>query len=160
MKARVLVVAGIMVPGLLLLITGPAFAQVDVTDAWVRGTVPAQTATGAFMTLQAHSPAKLVGAATPAATTVELHEMKMEGDVMKMRPVKSIDLPAMQAVQLKPGGYHVMLIGLKAPLAAGTKVPVTLKIQEGGKVTEQTVSAEVRDIAAGGTSSGMPGMKQ
>lgn len=159
MKARFLAVLSVAFPCAMLSVT--AYAQVDVTDAWVRGTVPAQTSTGAFMTLQAHGAAKLIGASSPAAKSVELHETKMEGDVMHMRPVKSIDLPAMQPVQLKPGGYHVMLVGLKAPLAKGGTVPVTLKIQAGGKVTEQTVTAEVRDIAAAGDSSGMgmPGMK-
>jgi len=136
-------------------VSGVAHAQVDVRGAWVRGTVPAQSSTGAFMTLQAHSAAKLVGASSPAAGTVELHEMKMDGNVMRMHAVPSIDLPAMQPVELKPSGYHVMLIGLKAPLAKGTTVPITLKIQQGGKMMEQKVNAEVRDISATGDGGGM-----
>jgi len=132
------------------LASGAAFAQVDVSNAWARGTVPAQTASGVFMTLQAHEAAKLVGVSSPAAASVELHEMKMEGNVMRMRPVASIDLPKMQQVELKPGGYHVMLMGLKGQLKKGDKVPLTLKIEQGGKVTEQRVDAEVRDLSASG----------
>ena len=142
-----MMVATALVPGL-------AAAEVDVSNAWVRGTVPAQTSTGAFMTLQAHSAAKLIGASSPAAKTVELHRMTMDGNVMRMRPVIAIDLPAMQPVELSPGSYHVMLIGLTAQLVKGSTVPITLKIRENGKVTEQTVTAQVRDITAGADSSG------
>ncbi|AOY92010.1 hypothetical protein BKK79_09540 [Cupriavidus sp. USMAA2-4] len=132
------------------LASGAALAQVDISNAWARGTVPAQTASGAFMTLHAHEAAKLVGVSSPVAASVELHEMKMDGSVMRMRPVASIDLPKMQDVELKPGGYHVMLMGLKSQLKAGDKVPLTLKIEQGGKVTEQRVDAEVRDLGAMG----------
>ncbi|MGO4331326.1 copper chaperone PCu(A)C [Cupriavidus sp. 2TAF22] len=144
------------VPAALLaaLCSGAAFAQVDVSNAWARGTVPAQTATGVFMTLHAHEPAKLVGVSTPAAATAEVHEMKMDGNVMRMRAVGALDLPRMQDVELKPGGYHVMLMGLKAPLKKGDTVPLTLKIEQGGKVIEQKVDAEVRDLAAGAPAAG------
>ncbi|MDF3835203.1 copper chaperone PCu(A)C [Cupriavidus basilensis] len=125
-----------------------ALAQVDVSNAWARGTVPAQTATGVFMTLHAHTPAKLVGVSTPAAATAEVHEMKMDGNVMRMRALGALDLPAMQDVELKPGGYHVMLMGLKAPLKKGDKVALTLKFEQGGKMVEQKVDAEVRDLGA------------
>ncbi|SOZ98609.1 conserved hypothetical protein, DUF461; putative TRANSMEMBRANE PROTEIN [Cupriavidus taiwanensis] len=134
------------------LASGAALAQVDVSNAWVRGTVPTQTASGAFMVLHAHQDAKLVGVSSPLAAA-ELHEMKMEGNVMRMRQVKSLDLPKMQNVELKPGGYHVMLMDLKAQLKPGDTVPITLKIEQGGKVVEQKVTAEVRSMvpaAAGG----------
>ncbi|SDC38391.1 hypothetical protein SAMN05216345_10265 [Cupriavidus sp. YR651] len=130
-----------------LLGSAHAMAQVDVSNAWVRGTVPAQTASGAFMTLHAHDTAKLVGVSSPVATA-ELHEMKMENNVMRMRQVPSLDLPKMQNVELKPGGYHVMLMGLKSQLKAGDTVPITLKIEQNGKVIEQQVKAEVRDLTA------------
>lgn len=133
---------------LLSLLPVSAWAQqVDVSNAWVPGTVPAQTATGAFMTLRAHEPAKLVGATSSAAAQVELHEMRMEDNVMRMREVKSIELPRMKDVELKRGGLHVMLSGLKNQLKPGDKVPLTLRIEQGGKVTEQVVTAEVRDMA-------------
>ncbi len=134
-----------------------ALAQVDVSNAWARGTVPAQTATGVFMTLHAHTPAKLVGVSTPAAATAEVHEMKMDGNVMRMRALGALDLPAMQDVELKPGGYHVMLMGLKAPLKKGDKVALTLKFEQGGKMVEQKVDAEVRDLGAAAPAAGAHG---
>jgi copper(I)-binding protein len=139
-----------------VLASGAALAQVDVSNAWVRGTVPTQTASGAFMVLHAHDDAKLVGVSSPVAVA-ELHEMKMEGNVMRMRQVKSLDLPRMQDVELKPGGYHVMLMGLKSQLKKGDTVPITLKIEQGGKVIEQKVTAEVRDMVPTAASGGHAG---
>lgn len=131
-----------------LLGSAHALAQVDVSNAWVRGTVPAQSASGAFMTIHAHEAAKLVGVSSPVAAA-ELHEMKMENNVMRMRQVQSLDLPRMKDVELKPGGYHVMLLGLKSQLKAGDTVPLTLKIEQNGKIVEQQVKAQVRDLTAG-----------
>jgi copper(I)-binding protein len=110
-----------------------AFAQaVDVHGAWARATVQGQMATGAFMTLTAKEGSKLVGVSSPVAGVAEVHEMKMEGDVMKMRAVEGgLDLPAGKAVTLKPGGYHVMLMDLKTPLQKDTTIPVTLLLQDG-----------------------------
>ena len=110
----------------LLMTAALAQAQIQVEGAWARASVQGQKATGAFMKLTAKDGAKLVSASSPAAGVTEVHEMKMEGDVMKMRAVTGLDLPAGQAVELKPGGYHVMLMDLKAPLAKGSTVPVTL----------------------------------
>jgi copper(I)-binding protein len=109
-----------------------AFAQnVTVTDAWARATVQGQKATGAFMKITAKDNAKLVGVTSPAAGVVEIHEMKMDKDVMKMSALPNgLDLPAGKVVELKPGGYHVMLIDLKAPLAKDTTVPLTLTLQD------------------------------
>ena len=107
-----------------------AQAQVTVKDAWVRATVAQQKATGAFMQLQSAQDAKLISAQSPVAGVVEVHEMAMDGGVMKMRAVPSLALPAGKAVELKPGGYHVMLMDLKAPLAKDTTVPVTLTFQD------------------------------
>ncbi|WP_024973859.1 copper chaperone PCu(A)C [Ralstonia pickettii] len=133
-----------------LLASAAAFAQVTVQDAWVRGTVPGQTSSGAFMTLQSADGAKVVGVTTPVAGTAEIHEMKMEGNVMRMRAVPSLELPKGQTVQLKPGGYHVMLMDLKQPLAKDATVPLTLKVELADKrVVEQKVEARVRDLTAG-----------
>lgn len=109
-----------------------AFAQnVTVTDAWARATVQGQKATGAFMKITAKDNAKLVGVSSPVAGVAEIHEMKMEKDIMKMAALPNgLDLPAGKAVELKPGGYHVMLMDLKAPLAKDTTVPVTLTFQD------------------------------
>ena len=105
-------------------------ARVDVQGAWARASVPGQSGTGAFMRLTAREPLRLVGASSPAAGVVEVHEMKMEGDVMRMRAVPGLDLPAGKTVELKPGSYHVMLLDLKAPLAKGSQVPVTLRLKD------------------------------
>ncbi len=108
------------------------FAQnVTVTDAWARATVQGQKATGAFMKITAKDNAKLVGVSSPVAGVAEIHEMKMEKDVMKMAALPNgLDLPAGKAVELKPGSYHVMLMDLKAPLAKDTTVPLTLTLQD------------------------------
>jgi hypothetical protein len=128
----------------------PAVAQVVVTDAWVRGTVAGQKATGAFMQLKSATDASLVGAASPVAGIVEVHEMKMEGGMMKMNAVDRLPLPAGKTVELKPGGYHVMLMDLKQPLKEGETVPVTLTFEDkAGKKQTVEVKAPVRPLAAG-----------
>jgi copper(I)-binding protein len=121
---------------------------IDVTNAWVRATVPGQGGTGAFMTLMSHAGAKLVGVSTPVAGVAEVHEMKMEGNTMKMRAVPSIELPAHASVELKPGGYHLMLMDLKQPLSHGTSVPVTLQFEDAkGVRSSLDVSLPVRTAA-------------
>lgn len=121
----------------------PAHAQaadaqpVRVEGAWARASVQGQMGTGAFMTLTASQPLKLVGASSPVAGVTEVHEMKLEGDVMKMRPIASLDLPAGQPVVLRPGGHHLMLMDLKAPLAVGTSVPVTLRLRDAAGATRE-----------------------
>lgn len=118
---------------ILLALGASAWAQsaaVDVQGAWARATVQGQKATGAFMKLTAKDNAKLVSASSPAAGVVEIHEMKMDGGVMKMRAIPSLDLPAGKAVELKPGGYHVMLMDLKEPLKKETTVPITLVVKD------------------------------
>jgi copper(I)-binding protein len=126
-----------------------AHAQVEVTDAWVRGTVPGQKATGAFMRIKANQGATLLGAQSPAGGLAEIHEMRRDGDVMRMRAVPKLQLPAGTTVELKPGGYHVMLMDLKAPLKRGDIVPIKLRLQgKDGKAAEVDVQAEVRDLTA------------
>jgi copper(I)-binding protein len=105
-----------------------AAAQVSVSDPWIRATVPQQKVAGAFMQLRSAKPAKLVEVKSPVAGRVELHQMAMEGQTMRMRAVESIDLPAGQAVNLASGGYHVMLFDLKRQLKDGEQVPLTLTV--------------------------------
>ncbi|WKB52881.1 copper chaperone PCu(A)C [Eleftheria terrae] len=116
-----------------------AATPIQVHAPWARPTVAGQTSGGGFLTLENQGPTadKLVGAATPVAGSTELHSMKMEGPVMRMRHVEAIDLPAGQKVELKPGGLHVMFFGLKAPLKAGDTVPLTLRFEKAGEVTVQ-----------------------
>jgi periplasmic copper chaperone A len=128
----------------LALVASQAWAEVTVTEAWVRGTVPKQTATGAFMKLKSTEDISLVGAASPVANIVEVHQMVMSGNVMAMRAIDDLPLPAGKTVELKPGGYHVMLMELVKPLKAGDKVPITLIIGGKGKTTKVEVTAEVR----------------
>ena len=140
---------GILIGSIALFIGTSAFAQVDVKGAWVRGTVQGQKASGAYLEITSKDAATLVGAASPVAGTVEIHEMRMEGDVMRMRAIPRLALPAGKKVELKPGGYHVMLVDLKQPLAKGDKVALTLSVEgPDKKVQKIDVQAEVRDLTA------------
>ena len=125
---------------LALALVGLSWAQtpaVQVEAAWARATVPGQRGTGAFMSLTAAQGLRLVGVSSPVAGVAEVHEMKMEGDVMRMRPVTALDLPAGKKVELKPGGYHLMLMDLKQPLLKDTRIPVTLSFQNAQGQTSQ-----------------------
>ena len=104
-------------------------APVAVEGAWARASVQGQMASGAFMRLTAPEASRLVRAESPVAGVVEVHEMKMEGNVMKMRALPGLDLPAGQAVELKPGGYHVMLMDLRQQVKVGDEVPLRLVIE-------------------------------
>ena len=112
--------------------TAPVFGNGNVTisDSWVRPTVAGQKATGAFMKITAKENSKLLGVSSPVAGLAEIHEMKMEKDVMKMGAISSLDLPAGKAIELKPGSYHLMLMDLKASVDKGAKVPLTLRFQD------------------------------
>lgn len=124
-------------------------AQVTVKEPWVRGTVASQKATGAFMQLSTTEAVRLVEAKSGAAKIVEIHEMRMEGDRMMMQAVPGLDLVPGKTLELKPGGYHVMLIDVVKPLNAGDKVPLTLVLEGKDKKRIQVdVSAEVRALNA------------
>lgn len=128
---------------------GTAFAaDINVKAPWVRGTVTGQQATGAFMEITSTTGATLIGASSPIANITEIHEMKMDGGVMKMRAVARLDLPAGKPVTLGPGdNYHVMLMELKQPLKKGDFVPLTLRVESKDKRVEAIeIKAEVRDL--------------
>ncbi|MGL1832841.1 copper chaperone PCu(A)C [Rhodocyclaceae bacterium SMB388] len=149
----------LLASALTLALVMPAFAQVTVSDPWVRGTVAPQRATGAFMQLTAEKDARLVGAGSPAAGVVEIHEMAMENDVMRMRRIDRLDLPAGQTVELKPGGHHVMLMDLKQDMSADMTVPLTLIFEDAaGARFEQTIEAPVVPLgtAQQGMGAGQP----
>jgi copper(I)-binding protein len=121
--------------------------SVEVKDAWVRGTVPSQKVTGAFMEITGKTAARLISAESPAAATVEIHNMSMQNGVMKMFAVEGIDIPAGKTVKLASGGYHVMLMGLKQQMKAGERVPLKLTFELADKKRESVdLSVEVRDI--------------
>jgi copper(I)-binding protein len=127
-----------------------AQAQTTVKDPWVRGTVAGQKATGMFAQVTSASGGKLVSATSPVAGVVEIHEMVMDGSVMKMRAVAGLDLPAGKTVELKPGGFHVMLMDLKQELKVGESVPLTLVIESaGGKRESVELKAPVKPLADG-----------
>lgn len=131
-------------------LTAPVWAQVDVTEPWVRATVPHQKATGAFMNLSTPTDARLVEARSSVANIVEIHEMVMDGDVMKMRAIDGLPLPAGETVELKPGGYHVMLIDLKDQVREGDAVPLTLIVEgEDGQQQTLEITAEARPLNPG-----------
>ena len=134
---------------LLALASGACLAQTTVTEPWIRGTVAQQKATGLFARITSARGGTLVSVSSPAAGVVEIHEMSMDGDVMKMRALtQGLALPAGKAVELKPGGYHVMLMDLKRQLKAGDTVPVTLVIV-GADQQRETLEIKVPVTAMG-----------
>ncbi len=113
-----------------------AQSEVTIKDAWVRATVPQQMATGAFFQIKSSKNVRLVSVKTPVAGIAEIHEMKMENNVMKMRAMDYLDLPAGKMVELKPGGFHLMLMELKAQIKVGATVPLTLVVEDREKKRE------------------------
>ena len=132
-----------------MVLTGGVQAQtVEVKNAWARATVQGQKATGAFMQITAPAATTLIGVSTPVAGVAEIHEMKMDGDVMRMRPLpKGLELPAGKAVQLKPGGYHLMLMDLRLPLQKDTTIPLTLTLRD-SKGVQSTQELRVPVLSA------------
>lgn len=123
-------------------------ADIDVKSAWARPTVAGQMGTGAFMQLTSRDGARLLGASSDVAGVVEIHEMAMEGNVMRMRPIRTLDLPAGGTVELKPGGHHMMLMDLKRPLAVGEKIKVELRLEtRDKKLVTQPIEVEIRPRA-------------
>lgn len=147
----------LMITATLVLTTAASQAQqfkagaITVDRPHARATGAGQQAGGGYLKLINGGGAdRLVSASADVSKTVELHEMKMDGDVMKMRQVDGIALPAGTTVELRPGGYHVMFIGLKAPLKAGDSFPLKLRFEKAGEV-----SVEVKVEAAGAATQGM-----
>lgn len=129
----------------LFLLPGLASAEVEIKDPWARATRPGQKVGAAYMSLTAQHDARLIGARSPVAGRVEIHEMKMQGDVMKMRALEALALPAGKTIVLEPGGYHIMLLDLEKPLREGESVPLTLIVEDkDGKREEIAVNAPVR----------------
>jgi len=139
-----------------LLLAATAQAQVTIKDPWVRGTVAQQSATGLFVQITSAQGGRLVAGSSPVAGVVEIHEMKMEGTTMRMRAIAGLDLPPGQAVELKPGGHHVMLMDLKQPLQNGQTVPVSLVIERAGGARE-TVQVQAVVRAMPGTAAAKDG---
>ena len=144
--------ASIAASGFLSAVTAQvqAPAAVQVEQAWVRPSVPGQQGTGGYMKLTAQRSLRLVRVSSPVAGVAEVHEMKMDGEVMTMRPVKALELPAGKTVELKPGGLHLMLMDLKRPLLAGSSVLLTLVLQDSRGVESRVeTNLQVSPSAAG-----------
>lgn len=132
-------------------LTSAACAQVVVKDAWARATVAQQKASGAFMQLTAARDVRLVSVSSTAVPIIEIHEMSMPDGVMKMRQLPGLALPAGKPVDLKPGGYHLMLMDLKKPLTAGERLPLTLVVEDAsGKRERIDIQAQVRALGTVG----------
>ena len=147
-RSRAVLIAGLTCMAALTSVASWA-ETIDVQGAWVRATVPGQKATGAFMTLTSAGGATLVGVRTPVAGMAGVHEMKMDGNIMKMREMPAgLELPAGKPVALSPGAYHVMLMELKLPLRPDTSVPLTLVLKDAkGVEFTQDVTAPVSFLA-------------
>lgn len=140
----------VMITAWATMLFASAWAQqaITVSEAWARATVPGQKATGAFMKITAAQSSKLVAVSSPVAGITEIHEMKMEKDVMRMSAVGTLDLPAGKAVELKPGGYHVMLMDLKNPLADKSTLPLTLTFEDAkGQKSQVVLQVPVRSMS-------------
>ena len=135
-----------------------AQSSVQISDPWVRATVPQQKATGAFMQITAPKAMRLLEVRSPMAGVAEIHEMSMTDNMMRMRQIKEIALPAGKAVELKPGGYHVMLLDLKGQVKAGDKIALTLVV-EGEDKRRETIEVTAVARPLGATSAPMPAMK-
>jgi copper(I)-binding protein len=151
--------AGLENPAPKVEVLAPGVAPVDVRDAWVRAAVPGQSGTGAFMKLSAPSALRLVGATTPAAGVAQVHEMKMDGDTMRMREVTGgLELPPRKTVELSPGGFHLMLMDLKQAMPAGSSIPLTLDFVDAqGKKSSLQVTLPVQTAATAGAAGAAAG---
>lgn len=137
---------------------GAGQAQVTVRDAWVRATVPHQKATGAFMQLHAATNSRLVAVTSPLTPLVEMHEMTMQGEVMRMRQIPHIALPAGRTVELRPGSYHVMLFDLKRQMKVGESVQLKLVFErKDGQRESIDTQAVVRALNAAPKPAGSAG---
>lgn len=132
---------------LTLVIATPASAQIQVDTPWVRAAVPGQLSTGAFMDIRSEKKATIVKVESAIAGVTEMHSMEMKGNVMTMRAIDRLELPAGQPVRLAPGGHHIMLMDLKQPPKNGEIVPIKVTVEYADKKQETVlVSAQVRGL--------------
>lgn len=130
---------------LILLVSTTTHAAVTVSEVWIRTTVPGQKVAGAYLQLTSTEDAKLTGGTSSISEALELHEMSMQGDVMRMRRLDSIELPAGKKVELKPGGYHIMLMDIKSQIKEGDVIPLELIVTDrAGKTTSLRIEGFAR----------------
>jgi len=137
---------------LFTLFASPAMAQITIADAWSRATAPGAKIAAGYMTVKnaGKTPDKLISAISPAAEKVETHVTVKEGDIFRMREVKGYDIPAGGSFELKPGGAHLMLVNVKAPLKEGEKVPLTLRFEHAGQVKTELQVGRLTDTGKHG----------
>lgn len=129
-------------------VVSQAMAQVSVKNAWVRATVGPQKTTGAFLQIETKNEVNLVKVESKAAGMVEIHEMQMDGGVMKMREVEKVNCPAGKVTELSPGGFHIMLMNLKKQAKEGDQIPLILSFEDRqGKKQVVSVNAIVKSMA-------------
>ena len=131
-----------------------AHAEVTIKDPWVRATIPQQMATGAFFQIQSSTDRRVVSVQTSVAGVAEIHEMKMENNLMKMRAVEHLDLAAGKLVEFKPGGYHLMLMDLKKQIKVGDVIPLTL-VLEGKDKKRESIEIKLKARSLNGVESKM-----
>jgi len=134
--------------------------DLHIAHPWTRATLPNAPVAGGYMTIEntGETADRLVGGSTPAAEAVEIHEMTMDGDVMKMRPVEGgLEIPAGESVTLRPGGYHLMLVKPEEPLKEGTRVPLTLTFEKAGEVSVELAVDTVGAMRPGAHDADMHG---
>ena len=137
---------------LLAFVAAPASAQITIADAWTRATAPGAKIAAGYMTIKnaGKTPDKLVAASSPAAEKVETHVTVKDGEIFRMREVKGYDIPAGGSFELKPGGAHLMLVNVGAPLKEGDKVPLTLRFERGGEVKTELKVGRLTDTGKHG----------
>jgi copper(I)-binding protein len=126
---------------LLFPVSLPALAQIEIENPWSRATAPGAKIAAGYMTIRNKSaaPDRLLGGSSPLASKVETHVTVKDGDIMRMREVKGYEVPAKGSFELKPGGAHLMLVGIKKPFKEGDRIPVTLRFEKAGEVKTQFV---------------------
>src|SRR3954464_2241863 len=130
-----------------LLAASAAQAQITVHESWARATPPGAKIGAGYLTVRnAGAADKLVSASSAAAERVETHISIREGDISRMREVKGYEVPARGVLELKPGGAHLMLVNIKAPLKVGMTLPLTLRFEKAGEIKTQL---EVRPLTGG-----------
>ena len=137
---------------LLAFVASPALAQMTIADAWTRATAPGAKIGAGYMTIHnaSKAPDKLVSISSPAAEKVQTHVTVKDGDIFRMREVKGYDIPAGGAFELKPGGAHLMLVNLKAPLKEGDRVPLVLRFERAGEIKTELQVGRLTDTGKHG----------
>ncbi len=137
---------------LLALVASPALAQVRIEDAWTRATPPGAKIAAGYMIIRnaSKAPDKLLAASSPVAEKVQTHVTLKDGDIFRMREVKGYDIPAAGSFELKPGGAHLMLVNIKAPLKEDDKVPLTLRFERAGEVKTELHVGRLTDTGKHG----------